>query len=142
MRYIGLDVHKMNTTACIFSAGGKVIKSIDVPSDAEGLTAIREYMGNHEYCVMMESSTYAYPVYRFFDDAGIETHVVHSMSLKVITQSDKKTDKNDAETIGKFLRLWKRKEIELSVSYIPTREECELKDTCRYSEEISLKITN
>jgi len=141
MRYIGLDVHKENTTACVISAGGKAVKNFEVTSDADGLAAIRETMGDKEYCVMMESSTYSYPVYRYFDDLGIEAYVVHAKSLKVVTQSVKKTDKHDAETIGIFLRLWKKKEIKgLSMSFIPTREQCELKDICRYCEELSRKI--
>jgi len=141
MRYIGLDVHKENTTACVISAGGKALKNFEVPSSADGLTAIRDIMKDHEYCVMMESSTYTYPVFRFFSDLGIETYVVHARSLKMVTESTKKTDHHDAETIGIMLRLWKKKEIKgLSMSFIPTREQCELKDICRYCEELSMKI--
>jgi transposase len=143
MRYIGLDVHKDNTTACVISAGGKILKEMGVTSEADGLAAIRDYMGNNEYCVMMESSTYAYPVYRYFDDMGVEAHVVHAKSLKIVTESSKKTDKKDAKSIGTMLRLWKKKEIgELRMSYIPTREQCEFKDICRYREELSVKIGN
>ncbi len=140
MRYIGLDVHKNNTTACVISAGGKIVKSIDVRSTENGLNEIADYMGEQEYCVMMESSTYSYKVYRFFESLGIEAHVVHARSLKLITESNKKTDKKDAESIGKILRLWKRKEMDLSMSFIPTPEQMELKDICRYREEISRKL--
>ena len=58
----------------------------------------------------------------------------------MITQSDKKTDKNDAESIGRYLRLWKRGEIELSMAYIPSKEEAELRDICRLKEEASRKM--
>ena len=130
----------MNTTACVISAGGKLVKRMETESNANGLVAVCDFMKNDAYCVMMESSTYAYQVYRFFDDKGIEAHVVHAKGLKMITDTDKKTDKKDAETIGKILRLWKKKEIDLSMSYIPSRDECELKDICRYREEITVKI--
>ena len=143
MRYIGLDVHKDTTTACVISAGGKILKEMEVPSDADGLSAIREYMRNNEYCVMMETSTYMYPLYRSFEELGIETHAVHAASLKTVTQSVKKTDRNDAHIIGETLRLWKRNEgIRLSMAFIPTREQCELKDICRYREEITVKLGN
>ena len=66
--------------------------------------------------------------------------MVHARALKLITQSDKKTDKKDAYKIARMLRLWKRKEIDLQMAFIPTREQCELKDICRYREEISKKI--
>jgi transposase len=140
MRYIGLDVHKDNIAACVISAGGKVVKSLDVRADERGLRLIHDCMGTAEYCVMMESSTYSYFTYRFFESLGVEAHVVHARSLKVVTDSDKKTDKKDAEAIGRYLRLWKRGEIELSMSYIPTPKECALKDLCRYKEEISSKL--
>jgi transposase len=140
MRYIGLDVHKDSIAACVISAGGKVVKSLEVRSTESGLQLIHDYMGIGEYCVMMESSTYSYHTYRFFESLGVEAHVVHARSLKVVTDTDKKTDKKDAEAIGRYLRLWKEEEIELSMSYIPTLKECALKDLCRYKEEISQKL--
>lgn len=140
MRYIGLDEHKINTTSCVINAGGKIVKTMEVPSDPEGLQQIHDYMKKSDYVVMMESSTYSYPIYRFFESIGIEANVVHARSLKMITDTDKKTDKKDAEAIGKILRLWKKKDISLSMAYIPTPQECELKDICRYREEISTKL--
>jgi len=140
MRYIGLDVHKNNIAACVISVGGKVVKSLEVRADERGLQSIHDSIGTTDYCVMMESSTYSYRTYRFFESLGVEAHVIHAQSLKVVTDTDKKTDKKDAESIGKYLRLWKRGEIELSMSYIPTPEECRLKDICRYKEEISFNL--
>ncbi|MDR3075064.1 MAG: IS110 family transposase [Candidatus Methanoplasma sp.] len=139
MRYVGLDVHKKNIAACVISEGGKPVRTMELP-DRSGLHEVTEYLDGYEYCVMMESGTYVYDVYRFFCDIGIETHVVHARSLKVITSSDKKTDRRDAETIGRYLRLWKKRELELSMAYMPTREEIRIKDICRMKEEISKKI--
>ena len=140
MRYIGLDVHKDNTVACAISAGGKAVMSMEVATDAAGLSELHERMNGTEYVVMMESGTYSYVVYRFFTKLGVETHVVHARDLKMITDSDKKTDRKDAEWIGRCLRLWKNGEIELSMSYFLSEEEAELKDLCRYKEELSGKL--
>lgn len=140
MNYIGLDVHKDNTVACAISAGGKAVMSAEVRTSDVGLGELHARMNGSEYAVMMESSTYSYVVYRFFERLGIETHVVHARSLRMITDSDKKTDRRDAEWIGRCLRLWKNKEIELSMSYFPTEAEAELKDLCRYKEELSNKL--
>ncbi len=140
MRYIGLDVHKTNTTACVLSAGGKVVRTFEVRSNASGLQALHDYMRKTDYVVMMESSTYSYVAYRFFSDRGVETHVVHARSLRTITDSDKKTDRKDAEAIARYLRLWKKGDLDLSISFIPDREQAELKDLCRYREEISRKL--
>jgi transposase len=114
--------------------------SAEVTTDAAGLSELHARMNGCEYSVMMESSTYSYVAYRFFERLGIETHVVHARSLKMITDSDKKTDRSDAEWIGRCLRLWKLGEIELSMSYFPTEVEAELKDLCRYKEELSSKL--
>lgn len=112
MKYIGLDVHKGNTVACAISAGGKAVMSAKVRTNDIGLGELHARMNGSEYVVMMESSTYSYVVYRFFERLGIEAHVVHARSLRMITDSDKKTDRTDAEWIGRCLRLWKNKEIE------------------------------
>ena len=142
MRYIGLDVHKNNTTACIIANNGKPVTIMDVRSDEAGLQKILDHMDGQEFCVMMESSTYSYKIYRFFSKHDVEAHVVHARSLKIITESDKKTDSKDAESIGRYLRLWKRGDIDLSMSYIPTEEECALKDLCRLKEENSRKLAD
>lgn len=71
---------------------------------------------------------------------GVRRPCVHAECLKMTVQSDKRTDRKDAATIAKMLRLWKRGEIELQMAYIPTREECALKDLCRYREEISKEL--
>ncbi len=142
MRYIGLDVHKDNITACVLTSTGKpkFEKNIIKDSESWDLSELMEFGDKDGFCVMMESGTYAYQPFRFFSDKGVETIVVHAHSLKMITQSDKKTDKKDAQTIARMLRLYKRGEIELRTAFMPTREQCELKDICRYREEISRKI--
>ena len=142
MRYIGLDVHKDNITACVLTSTGKpkFEKNFIKDSESWNLSELMEYGDKEGFCVMMESGTYAYQPFRYFSDRGVEAHVVHAQALKVITQSDKKTDRKDAQTIARMLRLWKRGEIDLQMAFMPTREQCELKDVCRYREEISKKI--
>ena len=142
MRYIGLDVHKDNITACVLTSTGKPKFEKDFRRESESwdLSELLDYKDKDGLCVMMESGTYAYQPFRFFSDRGMETYVVHAQSLKVITQSDKKTDKKDAQTIARMLRLWKKGDIDLQMAFMPTREQCELKDVCRYREEISKKI--
>jgi len=143
MRYIGLDVHKDNITACVLSDAGKVVFEKDfkkVNGTCDCLTELFDHVGKTGFCVLMETGTYAYPPYRFFRDRGCCVDCVHAQCLKVITQSDKKTDRKDAMTIARMLRLWKKHEIDLQIAYMPTKEQCALKDLCRYREEISKKI--
>ncbi len=145
MQYIGLDVHKDNITVCGLSPAGKPKFEVDLKRTDQGWSVLGNYirgMNGNDLCFMMESGTYAYLPYRIITDMGYEAHVVHAQSLKMITDTDKKTDKKDAFTIARMLRLWKKGDLELKMSYIPTREQCELKDLCRYREEISKKISD
>jgi len=142
MRYIGLDVHKDNITACVLTRDGKAKFEKDFTKNGNfwELDELLEFGDKDGFCVMMESGTYAYQPYRFFSDRNVETHVVHAHSLKIITQSDKKTDKKVAFAIARMLRLWKKGDIDLKMSFMPSKEQCELKDLCRYREELSKKI--
>jgi len=140
MKYIGLDVHKVNTAACVLSAGGKELRSLSVSSREKGLQEIVDAMDGEECMVLMEASTYSIPVYRFFQERGVPTHAAHARYLKMITQSDKKTDKYDAAALARYLRAWDRGEAPLSLSYVPTREEARLKDLCRLREDITQNI--
>ena len=67
-------------------------------------------------------------------------HAAHAKYLKMITQSDKKTDSYDASALARYLRSWDRGEAPLSLSYIPTREEMRLKDLCRLREDVTGQI--
>ena len=140
MKYIGLDVHKINTAACVINAGGKEVRSMTVSSQEKGLQEILKAMEGEEYMVLMESSTYSIPVYRFFQERGVTVHAAHAKYLKMITQSDKKTDSYDASALARYLRSWDRGEAPLSLSYIPTREEMRLKDLCRLREDVTGQI--
>ena len=145
MLYIGLDVHKNNITACGLSPAGKAKFEIDLKRTDQEWSVLKDFLsglGDKEYCVMMESGTYGYWPYRIVADMGREAHVVHAQSLKMITDTDKKTDRKDAFSIARMLRLWKMGDIELKMAFIPSREQCELKDLCRYREEISKKISD
>lgn len=106
MRYIGLDVHKDNITACVLTSTGKpkFEKNFIKDSESWNLDELMEYGDKDGFCVLMESGTYAYQPYRFFKDRGVDVDVVHAQALKVITKSDKKTDRKDAYTIGIYYR--------------------------------------
>lgn len=93
MRYIGLDVHKDNITACVLSDAGKVVFEKDfkkTDGTCNCLAELFDHVGKSGFCVLMETGTYAYPPYRFFRDRGCAVDCVHAQCLKMITQTDKK----------------------------------------------------
>ena len=142
MKYIGLDVHKKNTCACIMNSSGKEIHSMEVSSKPSGLEKIVEYMENEEYAVLMESSTYSIKVHRFFQDRGVAAHTAHAKYLSMITKSDRRTDKIDASHLARYLRLHMNGELPLSMSYIPDRTAEALRALCRLREDLTKEIGN
>jgi hypothetical protein len=58
----------------------------------------------------------------------------------MITATDQPTAIRAAERSGRCLRLWKNHDIDLAMSYFPTEQDAELKDVCRYKEELSNKL--
>ena len=70
MRYIGLDVHKDDITACVMTRDGKpkFEKDFKKGGDLWELDELLEFGDKDGFCVMMESGTYAYQPYRFFSD--------------------------------------------------------------------------
>lgn len=77
-------------------------------------------------CVAMESTgVYWKPVYNLLELAGIETLVVNAQHIKAVP--GRKTDVKDAEWIAELLRHGL-----LRGSYIPSREQRELRELVRY----------
>jgi len=140
MKYIGLDVHKKNTFACIVNTSGKEIHSMEVSSKPSGLNEIAEYIGDEEYAVLMESSTYSIRIHRYFQDRGVLTYTAHAKYLSMITRSDRKTDKIDASHLARYLRLHMNGELPLSMSHIPSREAEALRALCRLREDLTKQI--
>ena len=62
MRYIGLDVHKDNITACVLTSTGKPKFEKDFLKESGNwiLDELLDFGDKEGFCVMMESGTYAY----------------------------------------------------------------------------------
>lgn len=125
--------------ACFIANNGKPVKLIEVPSTDEGYQRIWDELEGKEACFMMESSTYIYRCFRFFSKRA-RTYVAHAQGLKMVTDSNKKTDENDAQLIGKYLKLHLDGQMNLRMSYMPSEDECALKDLCRYKEELTSEL--
>lgn len=124
-RCCGLDVHKKSITACIVTTRGKEIKTFGtVTSDILQLADwIRETKCTH---VAMESTgVYWKPVYNLLELQEVELLVVNAHHIKAVP--GRKTDVKDAEWIADLLRHGL-----LKGSYIPSREQRELRELVRY----------
>ena len=124
-RCCGLDVHKKSITACIITPEGKEIRTFGTMT--EDLFALVDWIkGKGCTQVAMESTgVFWKPVYNLLELEEIGTFVVNAKHIKAVP--GRKTDVKDAEWIADLLRHGL-----LQGSYIPSREQRELRELVRY----------
>jgi len=125
----GMDVHKDNITACIMATEGKEIKTFSTKTVflLQLIDWIKEHKCTH---VAMEStSVYWKPIVNLLEAEGIEFLVVNAPHMKALP--GRKTDVKDAEWIAQLLRHGL-----LKPSYIPNRNQRELRELVRYRRSI------
>ena len=122
----GLDVHKKSITACILTPTGKEIRTFGTMTDdlLELVDWIRSFHCTH---VAMESTgVYWKPIYNLLElESNLVVLVVNAKHMKQVP--GRKTDVKDAEWIAELLKHGL-----LSPSYIPNREQRELRELVRY----------
>jgi len=124
-RCCGLDVHKKSITACVITPEGKELKTFEAMTD--DLVALVQWL-KEKGCthVAMESTgVYWKPVYNLLEMEEITTLVVNAQHFKAV--AGRKTDLKDAEWLADLLRHGL-----LRGSYIPDREQRELRELVRY----------
>lgn len=124
-RCCGLDIHKKSITACIITPKGKETKTFGTMTGEllEMVEWIKQAGSTH---VAMESTgVYWKPVYNLLEMEEIQTLVVNAQHIKAVP--GRKTDVKDAEWIADLLRHGL-----LQGSYIPSRDQRELRELVRY----------
>jgi len=125
----GMDVHKDNITACIITPEGKEIQTFSTKTVflLQMVDWVKQYGCTH---VAMEStSVYWKPIVNLLEAEDIEFLVVNAQHMKAVP--GRKTDVKDAEWIAKLLRHGL-----LKASYIPDRNQRELRELVRYRRSI------
>ena len=122
----GLDVHKKSITACILTPKQKEIRTFGTMTDDlwELVDWIQSFHCTH---VAMESTgVYWKPIYNLLElEPNLKVLVVNAKHIKQVP--GRKTDVKDAEWIAELLKHGL-----LSPSYIPNREQRELRELVRY----------
>ncbi len=124
-RCCGLDVHKKSVTACVITPEGKEIQTFGTMTG--DIIALAEWI-KAKGCthVAMESTgVYWKPLYNLLEVERIEVLVVNAKHIKAVP--GRKTDVKDAEWIADLLRHGL-----LKGSYIPDRDQRELRELVRY----------
>lgn len=128
-RCCGLDVHKDSIAACVIVGRKKEIRTFGTVTD--DLMGLMDWVKeNGVQCVAMESTgPYWKPVYNLLELEEIPAMVVNAQHIKAVP--GRKTDVKDSEWIADLLRHGL-----LKGSYIPCREQRELKELVRYRRSI------
>ena len=128
-RACGMDVHKDNITACIMTPDGKEIQTFSTKT--VHLIQLVDWIIQHgcTHVAMESTSVYWKPIVNLLEAEDIEFLVVNAQHIKAVP--GRKTDVKDAEWIAQLLRH----EL-LKASYIPDRNQRELRELVRYRRSI------
>jgi transposase len=103
-RYVGLDVHKREVTACIVDPKGKQRKIIRFPLTRQRLTAFAQVTLRPTDHVALEATTNSWAVADVLRPHVARVVVSNPMATKAIAQAKVKTDKVDAAVLAHLLR--------------------------------------
>jgi transposase len=124
-RCCGMDVHKNTIVACVLTGKKKEIRSFSTMT-ASLLSLVDWLKSISCQCVAMEATgPYWKQIYNLLEMEGIPALVVNAQHIKAVP--GRKTDVKDSEWIADLLRHGL-----LNGSFIPKREQRELKELVRY----------
>ena len=128
-RCCGMDVHKNTIVACVLSGKKKEIRSFSTMTAS--LLSLMDWLKYVDcQCVAMEATgSYWKPIYNLLEMEEMPALVVNAQHIKTVP--GRKTDVKDAEWIADLLRHGL-----LNGSFIPNREQRELKEIVRYRRSI------
>ena len=129
-RCCGIDIHKNMMVACIFtSVRKKEIRQFSTIT--EDILQLVSWLKETdcEMAAMESTGSYWKPVYNIFEEEQIPIMVVNAQHIKGVP--GRKTDVKDAEWIADLVRHGLVK-----ASYIPNRDQRELREITRYRQEV------
>jgi transposase len=124
-RACGLDVHKKSITACIMTPEGMKIKTFS--THTVFLLDLIDWIKHHRctHVAMESTGVFWKPIVNLLEAEEIQFLVVNAQHIKAVP--GRKTDVKDAEWICNLLRHGL-----LKASYIPDRNQRELRELVRY----------
>jgi transposase len=97
---VGLDLGDRRSRACVIGDEGRPLEEVALASTAEG---IAELLSKRERCrVVMEAGGHSPWVSRLVRKLGHEAVVANPRKLRLITESDSKSDRLDARTLAQL----------------------------------------
>jgi len=124
-RCCGIDVHKKIIIACFLCEDKQEVR--EFATNTRNLRELSLWLASNGCQMIAMESTGAYwkPLYNIFELSGLDAIVVNAGHVKNVP--GRKTDVNDAEWIADLLSHGL-----LKASYVPSREQRELREISRY----------
>ncbi len=124
-RCCGLDIHRKTVVACVITPEEKEIRTFSTMT--EDILAMVDWIKSKRctHVAMESTGSYWKPIYNILEIEGLNPMVVNANHIKNIP--GRKTDVKDAEWIAGLLQHGL-----LQGSYIPSREQRELRELIRY----------
>lgn len=124
-RCCGLDIHKKSVVACVITPEGKEIRTFSTMT--EDILAMVDWIKSKgcTHVAMESTGSYWKPIYNVLEIEGLNPIVVNAKHIKNVP--GRETDVKDAEWIAGLLEHGL-----LQGSYIPSREQRELRELIRY----------
>jgi transposase len=124
-RCCGIDVHKKVIVSCFKS--GKTQEIREYCTNTQDLRKLTNWLldSGCQMVAMESTASYWKPLYNIFELSGIEAMVVNARHIRTVP--GRKTDVKDAAWIADLLQHGL-----LKASYIPDREQRELREVSRY----------
>jgi len=136
MYYIGLDIHKKNTQACVKDETGRVIVNERFLSDIRSIDSFFDRLGEAEVKVVMEATGFYEYIYDAIESRGLNVVLAHPLKLRALTAGRAKNDENDAEMLAELLRI-----NAVPASYVPPKEIRELRELTRHRSSLVAEAT-
>jgi transposase len=135
-RGCGLDVHKQTVVATIDGVGLKH-ETREFGTTTRSLTELKEWLmsAGITHVVMESTGVYWKPIYHVLEPTGMTVWIVNARHVKYVPGH--KTDKRDSKWLCKLLLAGL-----LKPSYIPSREQRELRDLTRYRRKLTEQIAS
>ena len=127
-RCCGIDIHKNMMVACVFtSVRKKEVRQFSTMT--QYILQLATWLKDCEMAAMESTGSYWKPVYNILEEEHIPIMIVNAQHIKGVP--GRKADVKDAEWIADLVRHGLVK-----ASYIPNREQRELREMTRYRQEM------
>src|SRR5215471_11047775 len=100
---IGVDLGDRSSRYCMLSGDGAILREGQVPTTKAGMTATFGSLGRAR--IAIEVGTHSPWVSRLLGNLGHEVIVANPRQVKLITESSRKDDRLDAQTLARLARI-------------------------------------